>query len=243
MGATELELMESTRRRLGHPTIRVELNDEQLQECIDDAKRWLAVDFGIVAFRTLQTIPGVSEYVLPDDTLEVRNLFSPASHIPPLIYDREFPFYFPFPSRAEGGVVFSYPATLYSGIVQQLQWIEQLRRTFGTEITFDYQPEVFLLRIFPSSQSNGGTFVVEYLARTVITLNLMGEAEQLLRRYILAQAKLILGRIRGKYDTLPTAGGDRGMDGKDLLEEGKTELEELKAEAAGRSFPISFVTG
>lgn len=243
MGATELELKESTLRRLGHPTVQVELTDDQIQECIDDAKRWLAVDYGIVAFRTLQTIPGVSEYVLPDDTLDVRTLHSPGSHVPPLIYDREFPFYFPFPSRAEGGVVFSYPATLYSGIVQQLQWIEQLRRTFGTEITFDYHPENFLLRIFPGSQATGGTFVVEYLARTVITMNLIGEAEQLLRRYIMAQAKLILGRVRGKYDTLPTAGGDRGMDGKELLEEGKTELEELKAEASGRSYPYSFLTG
>lgn len=241
MGLTEEALKDSIIRRLGHPTVVVELTGEQLDEAIDIAKRWLSVDYGLISFRKLNAIPGITEYTLPEDTLDVIKVIFPGSQATPLLFDQEFPFYLPYATSSKVGVSFTYPDGLFSGLALQLQWIDQLRRMFGGEATFEYFPEIFLLRLFPGQR--GGPHVIEYLIRNIDTEKLFGEPEELLRRYALAQAKLILGHVRSKYDTLPTAGGDRGMDGKSLIEEATTEIELCKAEAAGRSMPIPFVSG
>lgn len=46
-----------------------------------------------------------------------------------------------------------------------------------------------------------------------------------IKKLALAQAKILLGRIRSRYDTVPVANKDLKQDGDKLLEEGKTEWE------------------
>jgi len=51
-----------------------------------------------------------------------------------------------------------------------------------------------------------------------------------IRKYTLAICKEILGRIRGKFDSIPIPERDIGLDGDALISEGKEEQETLKTE-------------
>ena len=65
----------------------------------------------------------------------------------------------------------------------------------------------------------------------------------LLRRYALAEAKEILGRIRSKYASIPAAGGEINLDGSTLLDEAKAEKERLEEEIGETALPMPFITG
>ncbi len=52
---------------------------------------------------------------------------------------------------------------------------------------------------------------------------------QWVRQYMLALCKEILGRVRGKFKTVPIPGNDLTLDGDSLIQEGREEQKELKA--------------
>lgn len=51
---------------------------------------------------------------------------------------------------------------------------------------------------------------------------------QWVRQYMLAICKEILGRVRSKFKSLPIPGNDLTLDGEDLIQEGRDEMEKLK---------------
>jgi hypothetical protein len=51
---------------------------------------------------------------------------------------------------------------------------------------------------------------------------------QWVRQYCLAVSKEILGRVRGKFKTVPIPGNDLVLDGENLIQEGRDEQEKLK---------------
>ena len=55
-------------------------------------------------------------------------------------------------------------------------------------------------------------------------------SKQWIRQYTLSQCKEVLGRIRGKYQTIPVPGNDITLDGDTLLEHGRSDQEKLKTE-------------
>jgi len=67
--------------------------------------------------------------------------------------------------------------------------------------------------------------------------------EDWFRRYTVASAKQILGRILRKYDGIPSPfGGKIATDGASLLEEGKEEAKELEQDARDFRRTIPFLT-
>lgn len=240
--ANDADLASYLLRRMGKGVVQVEITNEQLADAIQDAKRWFVANWGIHRARTFQMIQGVTEYTLSTDVAEVLDVQVEAVRLPPLVFDREFPFYFPFPMRAEGGVVFSYPAGLYSALVQQLQWIDQLKRIFGADLEFDYNESTRVLRIMtPGNQS--GLCLIEYISNCVDVKDLFGIAEELFVDWARAELLERVGRARSKYGGIPTAGGERTLDGERLLEESKALKEELRTRAIERGYPIHFIRG
>lgn len=240
--STEEDLKQYLLRRMGKGVVQVEITDAQLNDAIADAKRWFISNWGIIRTRTFQLTPGVTEYTLSTDVAEVLRVSVEQVRIPPLVFDREFPFYFPFPLRAEGGIVFSYPAGLYSALVQQLQWIDQLRRIFGADLEFEYVDSTRTLRILsPVFQS--GSALVEYIANEVDVKEIFGIAEDLFVDWARAEVMERVGRVRSKYGGYPTAGGERTLDGEALLEEAKELKERTQLRAAERGYPIPFLRG
>ena len=76
--------------------------------------------------------------------------------------------------------------------------------------------------------------------RDIDTRQFGPEDENLFLRYSLAHAKTILGEIRSKWDSMPMVGGDKGLNGQALIEEARTEKEQLEKDAINwrRATPI-----
>lgn len=180
---------------------------------------------------------------MTDDVLQVQDVLFESVRIPPLVFDRDFPFFSPFPLRAEGGIVFSYPTGLYSGIVQQLQWIEQLKRIFSAEPEWMYDQMTKVLRLFPAFEIGQKRLMVEYVSNSMQVEELMGEALITFSRYFRAECKEILGQIRSKYDAIPVAGGSASLNGAALLDQAKEEKAALTEWAHARNYPYRWLTG
>ena len=73
--------------------------------------------------------------------------------------------------------------------------------------------------------------------------SLKGRDENLIYRYVLNEATRFLGRIRGKYKSYPTAGGESVTDADDLLNDYKEERERLDEEIADSQGPMSIMYG
>lgn len=242
--ATDKDLKEYILRTLGKGILRVELTEDHLDDSLSAARRWFNANWGLIREILVDLQPEQNEILMPNFVVEVLNVFVEQVRLPPLIFDREFPFFFPFPLRAEGGIVFSYPSGLYSALVQQLTWIETLRRIFGAEVTFEYIPEMKKLRIFPAAFSERKALVQVISSEwSVAELAAFPEAEDLFVRWSIAEAKKRLGRIRSKHPSIPTAGGTQELDGSTLLDESREEMEKLNEEIRERGYPIPFITG
>lgn len=240
--ANEEDFKKYLLRRMGQGIVQVEITDEQLNDAILDTKRWFVSYWGLIRAKTFDVLPGISEYTLSTDVAEVLNVYVEQARIPPLVFDREFPFAFPFPMRAEGGIVFSYPAGLYSALVQQLQWIDQLKRIFNAELEFDYNTSNRVLRLMAPA-NNSGLCLVEYISNSVSLNEIFGVAEELFVDWARAEVLERVGRVRSKYGGYPTAGGERTLDGERLLEESKALKEEVRTRAIERGYPIPFTRG
>ncbi len=237
------DTIERVRRYFGHPVVAVELTKEQFADCLEEAKSWFIDNWGVVRFRMFDLVPGIREIQMTDDVRDVQEVSFEAVRIPPLVFDRDFPFFAPFPLRAEGGIVFSYPTGLYSAIVQQLQWIEQLKRIFSAEPEFEFDKRTRVLRVFPAFESGEKRMLVEYTSNAMQVEELFGEALLTFTRYFRAEAGERLGQIRSKYDALPVAGGTATLNGTALLEWAREEKEKLTEWAHARNYPYRFIVG
>jgi hypothetical protein len=138
--------------------------------------------------------------------------------------------------------VFAAPSSagLYSSFAQTLSYIEQAKRILGAE--FDWRQDGRTLHIFPLPK-NATSLIIEYKT-TVFAINQLSERDHdLIKRYALAWAKLIVGRIRSKFDSFPTAQGSAGLDGLTLIEEGKSEIDKLEEEISDSAMPMHFIAG
>ena len=85
--------------------------------------------------------------------------------------------------------------------------------------------------------------IIQYSEACFDFQNLTYREHMWLKRYALAIAKETLGLIRRKYSSIPTAGGERQLDGADLVRESQEEREKLDQEIRKESFPYPIVTG
>lgn len=240
---SERDVIERVRRYFGYPVVAVELSEDHYGDAMEESKQWFIDNWGIIRFRMFNLTPGIREIQMTDDVREVQEVHFEAIRIPPLVFDRDFPFFAPFPLRAEGGIVFSYPTGLYSGIVQQLQWIEQLKRIFSSEPEFEFDRVTRVLRIFPAFEVGEKRMLVEYVSNSMQIEELFGEALVTFIRYFRAECAERLGQIRSKYDAIPVAGGTASLNGAALLDWAREEKEKMTEWAHQRNMPFRFLTG
>lgn len=139
--------------------------------------------------------------------------------------------------------MFSYPTGMYSGIVQQIQWIGQLKRIFSAEPDWEFDNLTRVLRLFPSSLGGSNRVLVEYVSNSMLIAELFGEALLTYIRYFRAECGERLGQIRSKYDSVPVAGGTASLNGTALLDSSREEKEKLTEWAHNRGYPYRFLTG
>jgi hypothetical protein len=64
-----------------------------------------------------------------------------------------------------------------------------------------------------------------------------------MRRYMVAQCMMILGRIRSKYSEVPGSGGKINLNGSELIGSAESEFAMLEEKVKLLVEPMGFITG
>jgi len=237
---TEDQLKRWVLRQLGEPRVRVELHPANLADIIEDAKEWFIAHKGAMRKARISLTSGQVEYDVPEDCDAVIDVAMPGNptdislvFAPWLLEDEAVPY-----------DVFAAPesAGLYSSYAQAVQYSETAMRVISADFNWQWDPVTRKVLILPQPTTS---YDMELLYRsTSLTFEQLDYFDfQLIKRKCLAEAKVLLGGIRRKYPSFPGAQGERQLDGAELRQEGREELEKLDEDIMRSNFPLPFITG
>lgn len=219
---------------LGAPVVRVELDQQQLNVCVNQAVRrfveWCPAEY--YEYYTFKTVSGQSYYPMPDAVRMVRQVSyrtQPRSNF--------------FAADLQGSIPIEYFAPggerqgFMAGLVDPIQpfwgrmgeWFlyKQYEETFNRLSSanggWEFHRNGRDIILYPAPYGENDV-VVQYLSSDKD----WDYAHQFMQEYSLALAKIMLGRVRSKYSTLPSPGGGATLDGPSLLEEGNQEKSKLE---------------
>jgi len=219
------ELKQYIYRKLGHPVINVEVDEIQLEDCIDEAlKTYIESHYDAceIGYIEVEVQAGVNEYTLPEsvqDVMEVLNYEGQSSSI------------FPW---ADEPILWRRPTTLcepcgYYDVVsvevarQRLQLIED---TFKKWILFEFNQLTKKL-VFPEAPESAGTRILKVAQASVDTNETGLVTDSLwLKNYAVALARIQWGVNLGKYSGAQLPGGVE-INAQDIAAQGEAERERL----------------
>ena len=205
---------------LGAPSIKVELTDEQLTNCIDLAKdvfmRYLGRErYAYTIGRSYQ-----SEYQWPDDAISIIAIYyRPAtlSALGNIAQNLFSDFYLLATDLAVD--IYESPVTYWCYMASR-QMLEKTYGVWGSWEMIDYRR----FRVYPTPFKDQ----VIGMHYKVNDFDLTEDRYNLFKKLALAYAKIILGRIRSKYASIPGSNNNvLTLDGVTLLTEGSTEEEKI----------------
>ncbi len=222
------ELADEIRTMLGYPVVNVELTQQQLD---------LAINIALSAYRQrtgaayrrgylfLRLLPNTQTYILSnkgasyDRIVTVIQLHRMTSA---------------FMSTANGAGVFGQV------VIQQLynmgtydllsyymitQYVETMELLFAGRLTFTWDERNRRLDIFQTIQTPEVVTMEVAVERSEQDIITDRWCRNWIRRFSLAQSRLMLAEIRGKYQSLPGAGGSITMDANELRATSKEEMD------------------
>lgn len=212
--------------RLGYPTVDVELNDFQLETCIDEAittLEYYAPDW-MTQYAAFDTSANVEVYQLPQvitdnltDVFYRDDFFRLGASPGSLEYDFAIMFF------TNTGLFNNYNISQY--LLFQ-QYLKQIKNVLGQMSTWQLVNNKFL-HLWPIPEGTEGV-ILEYRAVDPDTIH--PHFKSWIQRFSLAIAKGILGEARGKYESLPGPGGGARLNGASLVEASIREREALMVE-------------
>jgi hypothetical protein len=233
---------------LGAPTIKIELDSQALDLCIDQTLK-IYEDFApreFFDYYTFNTLPGKSVYKLPDDVGIVRNVFYKSQPR------------FAFTANDLGGSIpieYFYPggayASIQGGLIDPVQpiwgrmgeWVlykqyEQMFASTSSQIGgWEWVSDMGHIKLYPTP-CGMQKVMVHYLQKCKD----WKEVNQAMQDGCMCHAMIILGHIRGKYAQPPGPGGGMQLDGDYMRTKG-WELKEKWSEELitkyGDILPIS----
>jgi hypothetical protein len=254
---TKDEAIAWAKRKLGSGTVVLEMSPEAAEDAFHDAIRWYVGRKGIKRYAVQNLVPGVQEYEGPEDCDEVLDLIFPGVQLDIIAAVNPYAFIdvdqLPVAYQSITGV----PGGQFYGTLHQiLQHAETARRVVGSEPAWEYDHATNIIRIAPRNQRSG-TAVIRYASTVLVAEDPAEESEpkndfrrlrfrdrDLILQMTLAEMKYRLVRSRAKYsDGMPSAGGNKMMDGESLLGEYQQDVERLTMELINLSDPVPFITG
>jgi hypothetical protein len=225
---------------LGAPVLRIELDEQNIDFCIDQALK-IVEEYApreFFSYYTFSTVAGRSVYELPPDVGYVRrvayretaNFAFQASDLGGVVpieyyagggggmataggmYTPNFPIW----GHAGEWVLYKQYEQMYSRMSSQLG---------GWEWVGGYEH----IKLYPAP-CGGQTVIVHYIQRNKD----WHEVTEAMQEGALSYAKEIIGRIRSKYPAPPGPGGGMQLDGMQLLGEAKEEREKWKEQLLTR---------
>ena len=245
------------KRSLGSGVVVVELCQDHFEDSFADAIRWYVGRKGIKRRAMANILSGVQEYSMPEDTDEVLEVWFPGVQIDIIAAVNPYAFIdidqLPVAMQSVTGTP---GGSFYGSLHQILAHAETARRVVGSEPAWEYFKDTNVLHVTPRSQ-RGGLAIVRYASTTLgcdapvppatTPVNDFAKIRvrhrELILRYALAKIKERLGRVRGKYTELPSAGGTKSLDGDTLLSESREEVTTLNAEIMELNEGVPFLVG
>lgn len=231
---------------LGGGLVDVELEKESYDMAVDRAigkyrqRSSRAVE---ESFMVLQLVSGESNYYLPEEVIEVRNIHrqsgggisSSATNFEP--FEAGYLNMYMLNATRGGGLA---TFELYMG--QR----ELLGRMFGANLTYTWNPVDKKLNIHRYQKGDESVILHTYNFKSDEMLLADYSAGQWLKDYSTAVAKTILGQARSKFASLAGPQGGVQLNGTDLIQQGQAEIEKLedaliKYEDGGT--PLGFIFG
>lgn len=196
------------------------------------------------AFLTLQV--DTNEYILPKEVMEVRQLFRRS------IGSRS--------GGGDGGTVFEPFNLAYSntylltsthmgGLATYYAFAsyqKQVGKMFGSDINFVFNKTTKMLTLMQRPRAEEELLVWQYNYKPDFVLLQDTYANQWLKDYALATAKMILGEAREKFGSIASPQGSTTLNGSTLKSEAKAELEVLEMDLVNYKtgdMPLTWVTG
>lgn len=221
---------------LGAPTLKLELDDQALNLCVDQSLK-IIEDYApreYFSYYTFRTTSGQSVYEMPPDIGLIRNVFykktpsfafsaSDLGGVIPLEYFTGFG-----GGVASAGGMFTPQAPVWGKMgewVLYKQYETMYARTASQLGGWEWVGGLRHIKLYPIP-CGGQTVIVHYLQRNKD----WGDVSQAMQEGALSYAKEILGRIRSKYAAPPGPGGGMQLDGATLLQEAKEERDKWKEE-------------
>ena len=214
--------------RLGYPVVDVELDDYQIELCIDEAISKLeyhAPDW-MTQYAVFETSGGIGVYDIPkpiidnlNDVWYRRDFFKFGASPGSLEYDFAVMFF------TNNGLFNNYNVSQY--LLMQ-QYLKQIKNVLGQMSSWQVINNKYL-HIWPVPENNTESVILEFRAFDPETIH--HAYKSWVQRFALALSKEILGGIRSKYQTLPGPGGGTRLNGSELIaqarEDKKLLIEEL----------------
>ena len=240
------ELISEIKLRLADGIVDVELDREHYDIAINKSmQKYRQLSSGAVeeSMIFITTQENKTEYVLPDEVMEVRRLYrrgigtnSGGVNFDP--FDVAFNNMYMMQAGQIGGLA------VYDAFSQ---YKETVGRIFGSEYNFIWNRNSKVLQILRNVRHNEEVAVGVYNFVPEMILLKDIYASEWLSAYSLAQSKFMLGEARSKYTSgLPGAGGSITLNGDALKSEAQAEIEKLN-EAVHMmeegSDPLGFVIG
>jgi hypothetical protein len=245
MSRKKQDLIEIVRRRLGAPVVKIELDDEQIEDAIAYTRqywiKWAVGNATQEKYQTLMLSGGQCLYNLPSNVVNVlgyevksfgsiNTLFTVENYMYNMgLYDQIL-----MRGGGDGYTIVSYHIAR--------SFLDTIHRYIVDAYSFHYHKYTNQLEISPTPPSSSSTTVTSggvlqsntpgyILLRTYVA---EGTEEDLydnlwILDYVTAMCKVTLGRIRVKFASFSAIGSNvaLSMDGDSLIQEGTAEMEKL----------------
>ena len=224
------ELSDSIRAQLGHPVVEVELTPMQLDTALQGAIESLRKRSDIAyerGFFFLDVDRGSQRYLLTNEKAGFNRIVGITS---------AHRFTSAFLSSAHGSGVYgqivlqhlynmgTYDLTSFHLVAQ---YIEQLEHLFATRLTFNWHESSRELMLHQSFVRPERILLDTYVERTEQELLKDRWCKTWIEKYALAESRIMLSEIRGKFGSLPGAGGGISLNAADLAQRADADKLEL----------------
>ena len=240
------DIIKEMELRLGGQMVDVELDPEHYHLAIDkslDKYRQRSENAVEESFVHLRLQNDLNEYTLPNDIIEVKDIYRRSSGVSGTSGNDFEPFeaqylntYLMHSGRAGGLGVFDALA----------QHREALGRLFGAEYTFTWNHTSHNLLIHRRIKAEDDVYLHVYNSRTEEVLFSDVYAKPWIKDYAFAHARLILAEARGKFNTIAGPQGGTTLNADVLRADAKADLDKLEQDLtlyAEGSTGLGFVIG
>jgi hypothetical protein len=222
---------------LGEPTIKVELDDEQIDEFIDQALGIYGTYKPVEKLGTINVIAGQQKYDLTASQVGkgIVEVFKPDLLRQPISLDQfdVFKYHTHLPNLD--------PADYYMERV----WWKEVRRSAGSDddwfLDYDNDDGTASLYINPIPSES---FTLSYIYVVDPTLTQVPQSDDdLLKDYVLAMCKETVGEIRSKFKGVDGAESAINLNGEELKSEGREERTKIDEYLENRGQVVAPIRG